>query len=48
VLVGARTRQALSQCDGYLRSMEGAVREAVYDTAGAAQAVVQNEWRCAG
>ena len=27
--------QALSQCDNYLRSMKGVVREAVSDTAGA-------------
>jgi prephenate dehydratase len=32
--------QALAQCDGYLRSL-GVVREAVDDTAGAAQAVSQ-------
>ena len=33
--------QALSQCDAYLRGMKGVVREAVSDTAGAAQAIAQ-------
>ncbi len=33
--------QALSQCDAYLRGMKGIVREAVSDTAGAAQAIAQ-------
>lgn len=33
--------QALSQCDNYLRNMKGVVREAVSDTAGAAQAIAQ-------
>jgi len=33
--------QALSQCDYYLRNMKGVVREAVSDTAGAAQAIAQ-------
>ena len=40
--------QALSQVDGYLRRMphpEG-VREAVSDTAGAAQMIADNGWRC--
>jgi len=32
--------QALAQCDGYLRSL-GVVREAVDDTAGAAQLVAR-------
>ena len=34
--------QALSQCDAYLSAMSGVVREAVSDTAGAAQAIAQN------
>ena len=41
--------QALSQVDGYLRRMphpEG-VREAVSDTAGAAQMIADHGWRCA-
>jgi len=41
--------QALSQVDGYLRRMphpEG-VREAVSDTAGAAQMIADNGWRSA-
>jgi len=44
-----RRAQALSQVDGYLRRMphpEG-VREAVSDTAGAAQMIADNGWRCA-
>ena len=43
-----RHAQALSQVDGYLRRMphpEG-VREAVSDTAGAAQMIADNGWRC--
>ncbi len=39
--------QALSQCDNYLRNMKGVVREAVSDTAGAAQAIAQQGLRCA-
>ena len=39
--------QALSQCDNYLRNMKGVVREAVSDTAGAAQAIAQQGIRCA-
>ena len=37
--------QALSQCDAYLRNMKGVVREAVSDTAGAAQAIAQQGCR---
>lgn len=37
--------QALSQCDLYLSSMTGVVREAVSDTAGAAQTIAQNNMR---
>ena len=37
--------QALSQCDAYLRAMKGVVREAVSDTAGAAQAIAQQGCR---
>ncbi|CAL8466593.1 g6129 [Coccomyxa elongata] len=37
--------QALSQCDAYLSAMSGVVREAVSDTAGAAQAIAQNNQR---
>lgn len=36
--------QALAQVDGYTRNM-GVVREAVDDTAGAAQMVADNQWR---
>ena len=39
--------QALSQCDNYLRNMKGVVREAVSDTAGAAQAIAQRGIRFA-
>ena len=42
--------QALAQVDGYLRRMphpEG-VREAVSDTAGAAQMITDHGWRCGG
>lgn len=39
--------QALSQCDLYLSRMAGVVREAVSDTAGAAQAIAQNNQRWA-
>ena len=39
--------QALSQCDNYLRNMKGVVREAVSDTAGAAQAIAQQGLRWA-
>lgn len=39
--------QALSQCDAYLSAMSGVVREAVSDTAGAAQAIAQNNQRWA-
>ncbi|CAG9463757.1 unnamed protein product [Pedinophyceae sp. YPF-701] len=35
--------QALAQCDGYIRSLNGVVREAVDDTAGAAQAIAQGK-----
>ena len=38
--------QALSQCDNYLRNMKGVVREAVSDTAGAAQAIALQDLRC--
>ena len=38
--------QALSQCDGYIRQMRGVAREAVLDTAGAAQDIARHEWRC--
>jgi len=37
--------QALSQCDGYLRRMRGVAREAVLDTAGAAQDIARHGWR---
>ena len=37
--------QALSQCDGYIRRMRGVAREAVLDTAGAAQDIARHEWR---
>ena len=37
--------QALSQCDGYIRQMRGVAREAVLDTAGAAQDIARHEWR---
>ena len=36
--------QALAQVDGYTRNM-GVIREAVDDTAGAAQMVAENGWR---
>lgn len=39
--------QALSQCDNYLRGMQWVVREAVSDTAGAAQAIAEADERCA-
>ena len=35
--------QALAQVDGYLRGMPGVVREAVDDTAGAAQIIAQQQ-----
>ena len=38
--------QALSQCDAYLRGMKGVAREAVSDTAGAAQAIATEGLRC--
>lgn len=38
--------QALSQCDAYLRGMKGVAREAVSDTAGAAQAIAAEGLRC--
>jgi arogenate/prephenate dehydratase len=37
--------QALAQTDGYTRQMPGVVREAVDDTAGAAQMIAENGWR---
>lgn len=37
--------QALAQTDGYIRKMKGVVREAVDDTAGAAQMIAQNGWK---
>jgi prephenate dehydratase len=37
--------QALSQCDNYLRAMPWVMREAVSDTAGAAQAIAENNER---
>jgi arogenate/prephenate dehydratase len=37
--------QALSQCDLYLSAMVGVVREAVSDTAGAAQAIALTNQR---
>jgi arogenate/prephenate dehydratase len=37
--------QALAQTDGYTRKMPGVVREAVDDTAGAAQMIAENGWR---
>ena len=37
--------QALAQTDGYTRKMAGVVREAVDDTAGAAQMIAENGWR---
>jgi arogenate/prephenate dehydratase len=39
--------QALAQCDGYLRAL-GVVREAVDDTAGAAQAVATQQLQGVG
>ena len=38
--------QALSQCDGYIRAMRGVTRQAVLDTAGAAQDIARHGWRC--
>ena len=37
--------QALAQTDGYIRRMPGVVREAVDDTAGAAQTIAAEGWR---
>ncbi len=37
--------QALAQCDGYLRRLPGAVREAFHDTAGAAKAIAAGGYR---
>lgn len=37
--------QALAQTDGYIRSMPGATKEAVDDTAGAAQMIAKNGWK---
>jgi hypothetical protein len=45
-MVGVAPDQALSQCDAYLRGMKGVAREAVSDTAGAAQAIAAGELRC--
>ena len=39
--------QALSQCEGYLTRL-GVIKEAVDDTAGAAQSIAANQMRCAG
>ena len=40
--------QALAQTDTYLRELPNpkGVREAVSDTAGAAQSIAENNWRC--
>ncbi|KAK9813426.1 hypothetical protein WJX73_007997 [Symbiochloris irregularis] len=37
--------QALAQVDGYLRALPGVVRQAVDDTAGAAELIAKNQWR---
>ena len=39
--------QALAQVDGYLRGLPNCVREAVDDTAGAAQMIADQQLTCA-